>query len=275
MTGPASLRAEILWRAGRNFLRDHGGSHAAAVSYFSLLSIGPFLLLVGRLIGAIWPAENLARDVAARVSEFLPPSLAPVLPSLTEGPPAGKGIVVVALPVLVWVASTAFSALELAVNVAFATTPRRRFLLSRLKAFAAVCTAALLLSGSLAVRHAAAWLDFYRERIGLSPAFGPRAAWISYMLLLALAFVAFALFYKALPRGKVSWRAAAAAAAVALVLWEVARHVFGEALLRSPGLGLLGGTLAGIVSFLLWNFTAVAIALYGAEVAALLNGNRE
>jgi len=119
------------------------------------------------------------------------------------------------------------------------------------------------------------WLDRYRERLGLPPALGPRAAWISYLILLALAFVAFALFYKTLPRGKVSWRAATSSAAVALVLWEVARRVFGEALLRSPGLGLLGGTLAGIVSFLLWNFTAVGIALYGAEVAALLNGNRE
>ena len=275
MSGTPVLRAGILWRAGRNFLRDHGLNHAAAVSYFSLLSFGPFLLLVGRLIGSIAPAENLAADIALRVSEFLPPALAPVVPSLTEGPAAGKGIVVVALPLLVWVASTAFSALELSVNVAFATTPRRRFLLSRLKAVAAVTAAAILLAGSLAVRHAVDWLDRYRERLGLPPALGPRAAWISYLILLALAFVAFALFYKTLPRGKVSWRAATSSAAVALVLWEVARRVFGEALLRSPGLGLLGGTLAGIVSFLLWNFTAVGIALYGAEVAALLNGNRE
>lgn len=275
MSFASAPRIGILWRAGRNFLRDHGVNHAAAVSYFSLLSFGPFLLLVGRLIGSIAPGKDLAGDVALRISEFLPPSIAPVLPSLTEGPAGGKGLVVIALPALVWVASTAFSALELAVNVAFATTPRRRFLLSRLKAFAAVCTAAALLAGSLAVRHAADWLDRYRERIGLPPALGPRAHWISYLVLLALAFLAFTLFYKTLPRGKVSWRAAASSATVALVLWEVARRVFGEALLRSPGLGLLSGALAGIVSFLLWNFTAVAIALYGAEVAAILNGNRE
>jgi YihY family inner membrane protein len=262
-------------RAGRNFLRDHGGSHAAAVAYFSLLSFGPFLLLVGKLIGAILPGEDVAAAVAVRISEFLPPVLAPVLPSLTTKGPAPSGIVAVALPVLVWVASTAFSALELAVNVAFGTTPRRRFLLSRLKAFAAVTGAAVLLAVSLAVRHIADWLDRYREQVGLPPALGPRAHWISYAVLLLLAYAAFTLFYKTLPRGKVSWRAAGSSAVVALVLWEAARRIFGGALLRSPAFGLLTGTLAGIVSFLLWNYTAVAIALYGAETAAILNGNRE
>jgi len=52
---------------------------------------------------------------------------------------------------------------------------------------------------------------------------------------------------------------------------EGARRLFGGLLLRSPAFGLLTGTLAGTVAFLLWVYTAVAIVLLGAEFAALVH----
>jgi uncharacterized BrkB/YihY/UPF0761 family membrane protein len=92
--------------------------------------------------------------------------------------------------------------------------------------------------------------------------------------MLAAAFLAFAVLLKLLPRGRVRWGCTVPAAAVALVLWELARSTFGKILLQSPAFGLLTGALAGIVAFLVWIYTAVAICLFGAEIAAVLNGNR-
>ena len=74
--------------------------------------------------------------------------------------------------------------------------------------------------------------------------------------------------------GRVAWGASARAAIPAVLLWEAARLGFGGLLLRSPLYGLLTGTLAGIVTLLVWIYVAVVLALYGAEVAALLNGSR-
>jgi len=85
-------------------------------------------------------------------------------------------------------------------------------------------------------------------------------------------FVVFTLFYKWLPSGKVAWSAAARAAGVAVVLWEGARHVFGGLLASSPAFGLFSGALAGIVAVLGWVYVALVVTIYGAEVAALLNG---
>ena len=42
----------------------------------------------------------------------------------------------------------------------------------------------------------------------------------------------------------------------------------------SHAFGLLTGTLAGTVAVLLWIYVSVAILLMGAELAAVLNGNR-
>ena len=90
-----------------------------------------------------------------------------------------------------------------------------------------------------------------------------------------MTFLTFSLFFKLLPRGKVRWPPTFAGAGLSVALWELARRLFGGFLLRSPSFGALNGTVAGIVAFLLWIYAAAAIILLGAELAAVLNGNRE
>jgi len=264
----------LLWRALHRFSADHGPNHAAAVAYFSLLSLPPFFLLAGRALAFLFPDIDGTDAILSAVSPFLPLEIAPSLGTLGKSLHKGGALVAVAVPVLFWVASHAFSSLEVAVNVAFGTTPQRRFWLSRLKAFAGLSGGVLLLSGTVLAGHVASWLSGYYERTGAPPSFSPQAHVVSSAALLAVTFVVFTLFYKWLPSGKVTWSAAGRAAAVALVLWEGARHVFGGLLASSPAFGLFSGALAGIVAVLGWIYVAVAVTIYGAEVAALLNGGR-
>jgi membrane protein len=262
------------WKALRNFLRDGSLDHAAAVSYYSLLSIAPFLYLVGLLLRWLLPGHDTTGVALERVTAFVPPELGTTVGKLGRSLPSRDGIAVVAIPALAWVATSAFTTLEGAVNVAFGTLPKRIFWLSKLKAFAGASGVTLLLIGTLAANNAAEWLDHYRKKLDLPPILGPGAARVSYLILLLSAFVSFATFYKILPRGKIRWKNAASAALVAVVLWDLARRVFASVLFHSPAFGLLTGTLAGIVAVLLWVYTAAAVCLYGAELAALLNGNR-
>ena len=273
MMGPLLRFLQLLWRALHRFTEDHGANHAAAVAYFSLLSLPPFLLLAGRALARILPDANGTDVLRSAVGTFLPLEIAPSLQSLETTVPAGA-LVAVAVPVLLWVASYAFSSLEVAVNVAFGTTPLRRFWLSRLKAFAGLSGGVLLLGGTVVVGHLASRLERYYLRTGAPAAFSPRAHVASAVALLAVTFLVFTLFYKWLPRGKVAWSAAGRAAAVAVVLWDFARRFFGGLLASSPAFGLFSGALAGIVAIMGWVYVAVAVTIYGAEVAALLNGNR-
>ena len=63
-------------------------------------------------------------------------------------------------------------------------------------------------------------------------------------------------------------------AVMATVGWEGARQLFGLLLQSSPAFGLLTGTLAGVLAFLFWIYTGLAIVLLGAQFAAVLNGDR-
>lgn len=264
----------LLWRALHRFTEDHGPNHAAAVAYFSLLSLPPCILLAGRALAWVLPDTEGTDAILSALAPFLPLEIAPTLRALGTSFHKGAALVAVAVPVLLWVASHAFSSLEVAVNVAFRTTPQRRFWLSRLKAFAGLSGGVLLLAGTVVAGHVAKWLDGYYVRTGAPPSLSPQAHVVSAVALLAVTFAVFTLFYKWLPSGKVGWSAAGRAAAVAVVLWEGARQVFGSLLAGSPAFGLFSGALAGIVAVLGWIYVAVVVTIYGAEVAALLNGAR-
>jgi len=275
---PLSRFGRLLWQAARHFSADHGVNHAAAVAYFSLLSLPPFFLLAGRALTLLLSAVGAAHGIngtdalLAAVASFLPAEVEPAVRLLGRGLDRGGALVAFAVPVLFWVASNAFSSLEVAVNVAFKSTPQRRFWLSRLKAFGGLSGGVVLLTGTVVAGHVASWLDGYYARTGAPPSLSPRAHVVSAAALLVVSFVVFTLFYKWLPSGKVRWSAAGKAAAVAVVLWEGARHVFGGLLAGSPAFGLFSGALAGMVAVLGWIYVAVAVTIYGSEVAALLNG---
>jgi membrane protein len=274
MIEPLRRFLRLLWRALHQFNADHGPNHAAAVAYFSLLSLPPFMLLAARLIGYFLPGTAGTEATLAAVASFLPPEIAPALGTVGESLAHPNALVAIAVPVLLWVASHAFSSLEVAVNVAFGTTPQRRFWLSRLKAFAGLSGGVVLLGATVTAGHIASWLDGYYTRTGAPPALSPRAHFASALGLIGLTLGVFTLFYKLLPRGKVAWSAALQAGTIAVILWEGARQFFGRLIVTSPTFGLLSGALAGMVAFLGWIYVAVVIIIYGAEVAALLDGKR-
>jgi membrane protein len=257
----------ILGAAARNFYKDDCLDRAAAVAYYSLLSLGPSLYLLSLVMRALLPDVAGAPGAAIRgAAAFVPPEVAPVVERLAESLRLDDSLVAVALPGLLWMATSAFLSLELAVNVAFRTVEQRRFWLARLKAFAGSALAGSMLLASAATSQALGWIQRSRGSMLF-----PGGATLIYG---GVAFAAFTLLYKILPRGRVRWRIAAGASAACVILWEIARRVFGGLLAGSPGYGLLTGSLAGIVAFLLWVYTAVALLLFGAEVAAVLNGNR-
>lgn len=273
MTGALSRAVRILASAALQFRRNRGSHHAAAVAFYSLLALGPLLYLLGRLLRAILPNPDTAGTAISGVAAFIPSEVSALLPQWTARLPSKDSVALLTIPALVYLAGNAFSALEIAVNVSFKTESMMRFWLSRLKAFAGVSGLGLLLLTTATLGQMTDWLRRRPPAPGYAAWLGPTAAWTSRLGLVVAAFTAFLLLYKVLPRAKIRWKAAAAGAALAVVLWETARRAFGAFLLRSPAYGMVTGTLAVSVAFLLWSYTAAAITLYGAEIVAALNAS--
>jgi len=265
----------LLRQAVVKFFEDDGLDLSAAVAFYSLVSLGPALYLMASILSRVFQDTRAGQAAVESLMPFFPVEVADRLREFALALRASEGLVLVALPALLWVSSTAFSALQRSISTAFGRPPSRTIWRSRLKSFAVLGSGLLFLSIIIVANTLLPRLGQFREALGLpaTPTF--LGAIRSHLVLPLISFLIIVLFYKILPRGGVSWKAAAGGAALAIVLWETARQMFGWALARSQSYGVLTGALAGIVGFLLWIQTAVAILLLGAELGGLLDRNRD
>ncbi len=266
----------VAWCAIRNFLQDDCPLFCAAIAFYTLLSLAPSLYLIGVGLSAIFEGIDTSQKIVELIAKFLPPEAVPTVERVQDTLRIRGGLVIVAVPGLLWIATHAVSAFEYALNIAFArhSAGLRRIWRSRAKGFLVLIASGLFLAAFLLTNMLLPLLGQLRVSLGLSPAPDLLAYLGSALISPALTFLVFYLFYWLLPSGRVRHGPAAIGALLATVGWEAARQLFGFLLNNSPAFGLLTGTLAGVLAFLLWIYTGLAIVLLGAQVAAVLNGDR-
>jgi len=265
----------VAWSTIRNFFQDDCPLLSAAIAFYTLLSLAPSLYLIGVGLSALFEGIDTSREIVELIAKFLPPAALPTVESVQDTLQIRGNLVIVALPGLLWIATHAVSAFEYALNVAFArNSGLRRIWRSRAKGFAVLIASGLFLAAFLLANMLLPLLGQFRVSLGLPPMPDPLAYLGSALVSPALTLVVFYLCYRLLPSGRVRRGPAAAGALLATLGWEGARQLFGLLLQISPAFGLLTGTLAGVLAFLFWIYTGLAIVLFGAEFAAVLNGDR-
>jgi membrane protein len=130
----------------------------------------------------------------------------------------------------------------------------------------------LLLSLTTALASTLPRLGLYLDQLGMPRIPSLLDLFNQHLLSPIVSYATFTLFYKFLPAARVSWRPALWGSLLTVLLWEGARLLFSRFLALSYGFGLLSGSLAAIIGFLLWTYTGMAILLLGAELASILNG---
>ena len=259
----------------RNFLQDDCPLFSAAIAFYALLSLAPSLYLIGVGLSAVFEGIDTSQQIVELIAKFLPPAAVPTVENVQNTLKIRGDLVIVAVPGLLWIATHAVSAFEYALNTAFARNAGlRRIWRSRAKGFAVLMASGLFLAAFLLTNMLLPLLGQLRIALGLSPVPDLLAYLGSALVSPALTFIVFFLFYWLLPSGRVRRGPAAAGALLATVGWEAARQLFGLFLQSSPAFGLLTGTLAGVLAFLFWIYTGLAIVLLGAELAAVINGDR-
>jgi membrane protein len=100
-------------------------------------------------------------------------------------------------------------------------------------------------------------------------------AWASYAhgiflhaVPLLMSMAAFFFLYRIVPTPSVPWRHALLGSAVAAILFEAAKQVFGYAVRHSPTYGIAYGAFAAFPVFLIWLYISWMVTLFGAELTA-------
>ena len=279
---------QIVTQSFKRLNDDRCWTAAIVISYFTLLCCVPLLALFfygsAKILGTTEPALrslNLFTDAFfARLDPSFFTSLQGLGGSFTK-----TGLV--ALVGSFIAGSFLFSSLIGTVNRIFRANYHRSFFYNRLMEYILMFISGIILFLSLGITAAWAALQrIARESDIVQTYVNPKAVslidnfFVQYLIPYALSFLVFYVLYKFIPEVKVHTRAAALAAGIGALLFEIFKRGFAFYVAHFSAVGvvlsqILRGTLTSIIFFLLWISTSLVILLWAAELAAVVNEDLE
>jgi membrane protein len=262
---------DILWEARRSFVRDGCMNLSAAIAFYSILSLIPFLFLLVSGASLILGSSDAAYLMVINfINQVIPKTGLLIFKEVQTVSQRAGVLGWVGLFSLLWTASVIFSSLEYAMGVVFRVERRRSFMKSRFMAFAMVPACGAIFFLSLIVTAAARimanlQIPLWGINLGDSHFFKFLVAYFLPYLVLAAGFTS---IYKLVPNTTVSLRHALAGGASCALLFEGAKHFFTWYIANYSKYGVVYGSLEAIVILVLWTFYSSSILLFCAEVVS-------
>jgi membrane protein len=269
------LRAELAfsglaaWRALVRLVNSSDLTHAAAIAYYALLSLFPFLLLVISMLGSITADDADRLAVLTFVFRYFPTQFEFVNTQLDAFRQTRVQLGVAGGLALIWASLGVFGAVTSAVNDAWGVEKQRSFLRHRMVSFlmlvagGGVMILGLLFVGAVQVAQAS-WFGVMLTRFTWLEALQTLTFTYSATILLILAV---GLVFYFIPNAKTRFRDVWVGAVLTGILWRIAFDGFSWYIGRS-GLNFIHGSIAAVVVFLLWIYVSSVILMYGVEFTA-------
>ncbi|MDH5741078.1 MAG: YihY/virulence factor BrkB family protein [Nitrospira sp.] len=251
------------------FLRQGCPSLAAALAFFSLLSLFPlvFLLLYG--ISFLVSQEIIGEQFMLSFLKGFLPSLGERLAEELHRISVLESVRWLVFLSFFWFSGLVFYELDYALNVVFESTRKRHPLVSTAISIALLGSTGLLLFISYVATQAITFLTAYAPRLwGLDlVALAAHDFHLTYTLPFALAFLAVSLLYRLVPRRSPRWRDAMAGALTFGLLWVSTKVLFVSYGSYATVYARLYGSLLEVVLLLLWVYYSAGLLLFGGVIA--------
>lgn len=254
------------------FLRQGCPSLAAALAFFSLLSLFPlvFLLLYGI---SFLVSQNIIGEqfILSFLKGFLP-SLGERLAEELHRISVLEGVRWLVLLSFFWFGGLVFYELDYALNVVFESTQKRHPLISTAISIALLGSTGLLLFLSYVATQTITFLTAYAPKLwGLDlVALAAHDFHLTYTLPFSLAFLTVSLLYRLVPRRRPRWSHAMAGALTFGLLWVLAKLLFVSYSDYATVYARLYGSLLEVVLLLLWVYYSAGLLLFGGIIARKL-----
>lgn len=264
----------------REFTKDQCPDLAAALTYYSVLSIFPALLALVSLLGIFRQAEKTTSALLEIVAGFAPAETVEAIKGpveqLSNSSAAGFTLVFGILTAL-WSASGYVGAFGRAMNRVYEIDEGRPFIKLRgtmLAVTIATVLIVLVLSAMLVLSGPVA--ESVGNAIGLGGAF--LTAWniLKWPVILLLVILAIAILYYATPNVKQpKFRWMSLGSAIALVIFLLASLAFGFYVANFNSYDKTYGAIGGVIVSLLWLWILNMSLLFGAEFDAEMERGRQ
>lgn len=260
----------ILKETGADWSNDNATRLAAALAYYTVLSIAPLLVLAVSIAGLVFGEEAAKGQIASELAGVVGPQAGEGIQTvLTHAKSPEKGALgsILGGVVLLFGASGVFGELQSSLNTIWEVAPKPGrgiwgFLRQRFFSFSMVLGVAFLLLVSLVLSAALAGLGRVLE--GSLP--GGAQLWqvVNFIISLSLITALFALLFKVVPDANVQWKDVWVGAAVTAVLFVIGKFALGVYLGRASVASPYGAA-GSIIVLVIWVYYAAQILFLGAE----------
>jgi membrane protein len=255
---------------------------AAALAYYTLLSLAPLLIIAVAVAGLFFGEEAARGQLSNQLTSLAGAQAGQALQSIlaqARTPEAGTLATVVGVVVLLFGASGVFGELQSALDTIWEVTPKpgrgiKGVLRDRFLSFTMVLGVAFLLLVSLVISAGLAALGKF---MGAALP-GGAVLWqiVSAVVSFLLVAVLFALMFKVIPDVKIAWRDVWVGALFTAFLFVLGKGALGLYLGRGA-VGSPYGAAGSLVVLVVWVYYSTQILFFGAEftqVYAHMYGSR-
>jgi YihY family inner membrane protein len=261
---------QIILAAANAWMDDYAPSMGAALSYYTLFSLAPLLVLIIAIAGMVFGQDAAQGAIIAQLQGIMGEEGATAVQGLLQAarePSTGIIASVVGGFLLLLGATAIFAELQTDLDRIWQVPAKAKpsglwgWLRSRVLSFGLVLGLAFMLMISLVVSAA---LAASSEWLSGGAAESVLASVLNFAASLALFTVLFAMIYKIMPTAKISWHDVWTGAAVTALLFNIGKSLIGLYLAKSSvasGFGAAGS----FVILVAWFYYSAQIFLFGAE----------
>ena len=273
----------LLREAFKGFMNDNGLKLSAALSYYTIFSLPPLLIIIISLSGIFFGANAVRGEIFNQINGLVGNSAALQIQEMIKNVKLSNSnafFTTIGVIVLLIGASGVFSEIQDSINYIWGikAKPKRgliKFLYNRLMSFSMIGSAGFLLLVGLIINSL---IDLLNKR--LSIVFPQDSIFLFYIINTLIVFIIittlFSIIFKTLPDGKIAFSDCFIGASFTALLFMLGKFAIGF-YLRSYDIASIYGAAGSIIIILVWVYYSAIILYFGAEftkVFAHLHGKK-
>ena len=262
---------QLVQKSVTAWIDDYAPSMGAAISYYTVFSIAPLLLIVIAVAGFVWGRDAVQGEIVHQLSGLIGKEGATGIQALIESankPAKGLIATLISVVVLVVGATTVFAELQSALDRVWDVPAAQKAsgvwatLRGRVLSLGLILGLCFLLAVSLVFSAGVAAFGGWAN--GLFPGWELTLQILNMVISLGVATVLFAMIFKLMPQARIGWSDVWTGAIVTAVLFEIGKFLIGLYIGKSSVTSSFAAA-GSLVVLLVWVYYSAQIFLLGAE----------
>ncbi len=261
---------QVISKSFKDFIADDALKYSASLSYYTVFSIAPVLIIIIGMAGIFFGEEAVSGEIFRQFSGLMGPNVAELIQQAIKNVKlSGQSwtATIVGFLTLLVGATGVFAELQDSLNKIWSlkTTVKKgwlQYLINRLISFSMVLTLGFLLMVSLLI-NALITLLSTRYLTVLND-----WQWLSFIInnaiILGIVTLLFAFIFKFLPDVRLRWANVASGAFFTAILFSIGKYLIGTYLSQSA-IASAFGAAGSLALILLWVYYSSSILFFGAE----------